>query len=259
MQIDIATIFPEVFFGPFSESIVKRAIEKGLIKINILNIRDFADDRRGTVDDRPYGGGPGMLMKPEPFFKAVESLEDWKGGPVLLMSSQGELFSQKMAEELAGEKRLTILCGHYEGVDERVAIGLADRVVSVGDYVLTNGNLAAMIVVDALARLIPGVLGSPLSNQDESHTGDVLLEHPQYTRPESFRGMEVPEILLSGDHAEIAEWRRTMSLQLTKERRPDLYFRYLKDNLNLEHGDPEPCEFRRPIKKENKNKKETDK
>ncbi len=226
MRIDIVTIFPDVFFGPFSESIVKRAIDSGLVEINTVNLRDFTEDKRRTVDDRPYGGGPGMLMKPEPFFKAVDSVKTSES-LVLLMSPQGELFNQRMAEEFSGERHIVILSGHYEGIDERVAEGLADRVVSVGDYVMTNGNIAAMALVDAVVRLIPGVLGSDLSSKEESYS-DLLLEYPQFTRPVEYMGMKVPEVLLSGNHQEIKDWRFRQAVELTMKRRPDLHEKFEK-------------------------------
>lgn len=225
MRIDIVSIFPNVFFGPFSESIVKRAIENGLVSINTVNLRDFTEDKRRTVDDKPYGGGPGMLMKPEPFFKAVEKLKT-EDSIVLMTSPQGELFNQKNAEELSRKKHIIILSGNYEGVDERVPEALADKVFSIGDYVLSNGEIAAMVIVDAIIRLIPGALGSELSSREESHA-EFLLEYPQYTRPENFRGMKVPEVLLSGNHGEIKKWRLQKSIELTKRRRPDLYEKFL--------------------------------
>ncbi len=226
LNIDIVTIFPEVFYGPFSESIMKRAMEKGLVGINTVDLRNFTDDRHRTVDDRPYGGGPGMLMKPEPFYKAVDSLRR-KDTKVLLMSPDGEMFTQAIARELAAETHIVILCGHYEGVDERVGSGLADRILTIGDYVMTNGNIAAMAVVDSVVRLIPGVLGCESSKTEESHSA-FLLEYPQFTRPEVFKGMKVPELLLSGDHGKIREWRLSQSLEITRKRRPDLFEKYGK-------------------------------
>lgn len=220
MRIDIVTIFPKVFFGPFSESVLGRALKRGLIEINTVDLRNFTHDKRKTVDDKPYGGGPGMLMKPEPFFEAVESLRN-ESSYVIFPSPQGEVFTQKIAGELAAKEHLILLCGHYEGIDERIRQTLVDQEISIGDYILTNGNIPAMVIVDAVARLIPGVLGSSDSPADESFS-DGLLEYPQYTRPEVYRGMKVPEALLSGDHDRIAEWRREQAEQKTRIRRPDL-------------------------------------
>jgi tRNA (guanine37-N1)-methyltransferase len=228
MRVDILTLFPEMFGGPFDKlragpfghSIVGRAIERGLLSVTLTNIRDFATDRHRTVDDYPYGGGPGMVMKPDPIFAAVESLEP-ADAPIILLSARGRPFTQRLAAELAGRERLVLICGHYEGVDQRVSDHLATLELSIGDYVLTGGELAAMVVVDAVARLLPGVLGGEASAEDESHSGD-LLEYPQYTRPPEFRGWKVPEILLSGNHGEIAKWRRRQALLHTLKVRPDL-------------------------------------
>ncbi|WP_069804794.1 tRNA (guanosine(37)-N1)-methyltransferase TrmD [Thermogemmatispora onikobensis] len=222
MHIDIFTLFPAMFEGPFSESILKRARERGLLSIALHNIRDFTTDKHHVVDDYPYGGGVGMVMKPEPIFAAVEAV--YQGGPIILLTPQGRLFHQQIARELAREPRLSLICGHYEGVDERVAEHLATDELSIGDYVLTGGELPAMVVVDAVARLIPGVLGDEASTHEESHS-DSLLEYPQYTRPPEFRGWRVPEILFSGNHAQIARWRRKEALRRTKRRRPDLFAR----------------------------------
>ncbi|HLI68812.1 MAG TPA: tRNA (guanosine(37)-N1)-methyltransferase TrmD [Ktedonobacteraceae bacterium] len=220
MHIDIFTLFPEMFQGPFSESILKRAQEQGLLSIALHNIRAVTTDRHHIVDDYPYGGGAGMVMKPEPIFAAVEAV--YQGGPIILMTPQGRTFSQKIARELAGEPRLTFICGHYEGIDERVRERLVTDEISIGDYVLTGGELAAMVVVDATTRLIPGVLGGEESTLEESYS-DNLLEYPQYTRPPEFRGWRVPDILLSGHHANIARWRRKEALRRTRARRPDLF------------------------------------
>jgi len=226
MRIDILTIFPGMFRGPFEESIVKRAVEKGIVQIFLHDIRDYASDRHRTVDDYPYGGGPGMVMKPEPLFAAVDDVQGQAAerGPVVLLTPQGRLFDQKVAVELARHDRLILICGHYEGVDARVHEHLVTDEISIGDYVLSGGELAAMVVVDAVVRQIPGVLGSPLSSADDSFAQG-LLEHPQYTRPADFRGMSVPEVLLSGNHGEIARWRRQQSLLRTARRRPDLLVR----------------------------------
>jgi len=220
MHFDIFTLFPDMFQGPFAESMLKRAQERGLLSIALHNIRDATSDKHHVVDDYPYGGGVGMVMKPEPIFTAVEAV--YQGGPIILLSPQGRLFNQQIARTLAQESRVTLLCGHYEGVDERVCQQLATDELSIGDYVLTGGELAAMVVVDAVSRLIPGVLGADASIQEESHS-EHLLEYPQYTRPPEFRGWRVPDILLSGHHAQIARWRRKESLRRTRERRPDLF------------------------------------
>ena len=220
MKIDVLTLFPAMFAGPLDESIVKRAREKGLVDLKIHNLRDWTHDRHKTVDDRPFGGGPGMLLKPEPLFAAVESLSREKTR-VILLSPAGRPFSQAIARELAEAEDLLLVTGHYEGFDERVREGLADDELSIGDYVLTNGALPAMVVIDAVTRLLPGVLGDDESSHDESFSHG-LLEYPQYTRPAEFRGMKVPDILVSGHHAEIEKWRREQAKQRTKEQRPDL-------------------------------------
>jgi tRNA (guanine37-N1)-methyltransferase len=217
LRIDIVTLFPEVFPGPLGASVVGRALGKGLLEIGTVNPRDFAEDKRGTVDDKVYGGGPGMLMKPEPLFKAVESVKRPES-LVVLMSPRGERYCQETARSFARTEHLILICGHYEGVDERVRLTLADMEVSIGDYVLTSGVLPAMVVADSVARLLPGVLGSDESSESESFSEPELLEYPQYTRPETFRGARVPEVLLSGDHGAIAEWRRVESLRLSRER-----------------------------------------
>jgi tRNA (guanine37-N1)-methyltransferase len=220
MHFDIFTLFPDMFQGPFSESILKRAQERELLSIALHDIRKATSDKHHVVDDYPYGGGAGMVMKPEPIFAAVEAV--YQGGPIILLSPQGRLFNQQIAHILAQEARVTLICGHYEGIDERVREHLVTDEISIGDYVLTGGELAAMVVVDATSRLIPGVLGGEESTLEESHSSD-LLEYPHYTRPPEFRGWRVPDVLLSGNHAEIARWRRKESLRRTKERRPDLF------------------------------------
>ncbi len=220
MKIDVLTLFPGMFPGPLDESIIKRACESGRLRLGIHDLRDFTHDRHRTVDDRPFGGGPGMLMKPEPLFEAVEGLRDEKTR-VILTSPAGRPFRQQIARELAAEEHLLLVCGSYEGFDERVRERLADDEISIGDYVLTNGALPAMVVIDAVARLLPGVLGDDESSADESFS-DRLLEYPQYTRPAEFRGMSVPEVLLSGDHAAIEQWRREQARERTAQRRPDL-------------------------------------
>jgi tRNA (guanine37-N1)-methyltransferase len=220
MHFDVFTLFPEMFQGPFSESILKRAQEQGLLSITLYNIRDVTTDKHHIVDDYPYGGGAGMVMKPEPIFAAVEAV--YQSGPIILLTPQGRPFNQQIARHLAQEQRLTLICGHYEGVDERVRTHLVTDEISLGDYVLTGGELAAMIIVDATSRLIPGVLGGEESTLEESHSNN-LLEYPHYTRPPEFRGWHVPDILLSGHHANITRWRRKESLRRTRVRRPDLF------------------------------------
>ena len=223
MRIDILTLFPQTFEGTFGAGIIQRALVKGLVEINLCNIRDYTHDKHRTVDDYPYGGGAGMVLKPEPIFEAVEQIrgEAEEELPVILLSPQGRLLSQAMTQELTRHSRIMLICGHYEGVDERVRQYLATEEISIGDYVLSGGELAAMVVVDAVTRLIPGVLGSQESIKDDSHT-DGLLEYPQYTRPAIYRGWSVPEVLLSGNHARIASWRREQAIRRTLERRPEL-------------------------------------
>ena len=220
MKIDVLTLFPGMFPGPLDESIIKRACESGRLRLGIHDLRDYAHDRHRKVDDRPFGGGPGMLMKPEPLFEAVEALRGHTAR-VILTSPAGRPFRQEIARELAGEEHLLLVCGSYEGFDERVRESLADDELSIGDYVLTNGALPAMVLIDAVTRLLPGVLGDDESALDESFS-ERLLEYPQYTRPAEFRGMSVPEVLLSGDHAAIEQWRREQSRDRTAQRRPDL-------------------------------------
>lgn len=220
MKIDVLTLFPAMFAGPLDESIVKRARQAGLLDLRIHNLRDYAHDRHKTVDDRPFGGGPGMLLKPEPIFEAVESLVA-EQTRVILLSPAGRVFNQSIARELALLDDLLLVSGHYEGFDERIREQLADDEISIGDFVLTNGALPAMVIIDAVTRLLPGALGDDESAQEESFSHG-LLEYPQYTRPAEFRGMKVPEVLLSGHHAEIAKWRTEQSRRRTAERRPDL-------------------------------------
>ena len=220
MKIAVLTLFPGMFAGPLDESIVKRAREAGLLELTLHNLRDYAHDRHRTVDDRPFGGGPGMLLKPEPLFEAVEKLAR-ETTRVILLSPSGRTFNQAIARELAQLDDLLLISGHYEGFDERVREQLADDELSIGDYVLTNGALPAMVIVDAVTRLLPGALGDDTSSHEESFSHG-LLEYPHYTRPADFRGMKVPEVLLSGNHAEIAKWRAEQASARTKERRPDL-------------------------------------
>jgi len=222
MRIDVLTLFPEMFEGVLSSSILGRARERGIVDVRTLNFRQFAVNRHGSVDDYPYGGGGGMILRPEPLFSAVESLPATGGSRrVVLLCPQGRRFTQAVAEELANERHLVLICGHYEGVDERVRLHLVDDELSIGDYVLTGGELAAMVVMDAVVRLLPGVLGNERSAKTDSFSGG-LLEYPQYTRPAVFRGWAVPDVLLSGHHRKIEEWRRREALRRTFERRPDL-------------------------------------
>ena len=223
MRIDIITLFPSMFRGPFDESIIKRARKKGILEINFHNLRDFTGDRHRTVDDLPYGGGAGMVMKPEPLFRAVEKVKEekrfsWK---VILLSPQGQPFAQEKAKELAQEEGLIFICGHYEGVDERVREHLIDEELSLGDFVLTGGELAAMVIVDAIARMLPQVLGCKDSVREDSFY-QTLLDYPHYTRPPEFRGWKVPGVLISGNHQKIREWRKKKKLENTFKKRPDL-------------------------------------
>ncbi|MEE8471804.1 MAG: tRNA (guanosine(37)-N1)-methyltransferase TrmD [Dehalococcoidia bacterium] len=221
MHIDILTLFPEMFQGVISSSLTGRAVAGGVVKLDIHNIRDFTHDKHHVVDDYTYGGGPGMVLKPEPIFEAVESIQGDERGWVVLLTPQGRPFSQGLAEEMAGRDRLILICGHYEGVDERVREHLVDDELSIGDYILSGGEIAAMVVVDAVLRLVPGVMGSEASKEEESYVCG-LLEYPQYTRPPAFRGWEVPPVLLSGNHREISQWRREQAVLRTERRRPDL-------------------------------------
>jgi len=228
MHIDILTLFPRTFEGPFDESIIKRARERQLVDIAIHDLRDYTHDTHRTVDDYPYGGGAGMLLKPEPLFEAIETIT---GNPCLrsereccwkiLLTPQGRIFSHEVAQELATKPRLLLVCGHYEGVDERVREYMVNDEISIGDYVLSGGEFAAMVVVDAIVRLLPDVLGSEDANKEDSHVWG-MLEYPQYTRPRVFQGWEVPSVLMSGNHAEIAKWRHEQALKRTQRRRPDL-------------------------------------
>jgi tRNA (guanine37-N1)-methyltransferase len=227
MKIDIVTLFPEICRAPLSESIMKRAQEKGVLELKIHNLRNWTADKHHVVDDTPFGGGQGMVMKSEPIFAAVEDLRSQasnlepRTSRVILMSPAGRRLEQPLASELAQESHLIVVCGHYEGVDYRVIENLVDLEISIGDYVLTNGALAAAVLVDAIVRLVPGVLGHEQSAADDSFTGG-LLEAPQYTRPAEFRGYKVPDVLLSGNHAQIAKWRKQQALMRTKQNRPDL-------------------------------------
>ena len=238
MHFDILTLFPDIFESVFNESIVKRAREAGLVSIAAHNIRDYATDKHRMTDDTPYGGGGGMIMKPEPIFRAVEEILGLEEGqeteaPVILLTPQGRTFTQSVARELSRHPRLVLICGHYEGVDERVRQFLATDELSIGDYVLTGGEIPALVIVDAVTRLVPGVLGDPSATFEDSHA-EGLLEYPHYTRPYAFRGWSVPEVLLSGNHAEIVRWRRQEALRRTFERRPDLL-----DKARLSQADRE--------------------
>ena len=221
MHIDIVTLFPDMFSGPFDESIIKRAIENDLVQIAIHNLRDQGIGKHKVVDDYPHGGGAGMVLMAEPLFSKVEKIKRDLEIPVILLTPQGRLFNQKVAEELTSHDRFILVCGHYEGIDERVREHLVTDEISIGDYVLTGGELAAMVIIDSVVRQLPGVLGSDESIKDDSHANG-LLEYPQYTRPQNFRGWKVPPVLLSGNHAEIAKWRREQSILRTLRRRPDL-------------------------------------
>lgn len=223
MRIDVLTLFPEVFEPFLRTSIVGRAVERNLVAVRCINIRDFAAGRHKSVDDRPFGGGPGMVLMCQPVFDAIESIEaEESENPLrVMMSPQGERLTQSTVVELASVPWIVLICGHYEGFDERIRVGLNAREISIGDYVLSGGEPAAMVLIDSVVRLLPGALGDETSPADESFSAG-LLEYPQYTRPREFRGMSVPEILISGDHAKIAAWRREQSQERTRERRPDL-------------------------------------
>jgi tRNA (guanine37-N1)-methyltransferase len=236
INIHILTLFPEFFDGPFNVSIIKRACDKGLINIDIINIRDFSKDKHRKVDDYPYGGGCGMVMKPEPIFDAVEFVEnkiDSTNRRIILLSPQGKTFNQTLARDLSKEKHLILICGHYEGIDERVKTLVTDE-ISIGDYVLTGGEAPALVIVDSTIRFIPGVLGSRESSANDSFS-EGLLEYPHYTRPENYRGLKVPDILLSGNHKEIELFRRKEALKRTYEKRPDLFnkLKLTKDDIEL--------------------------
>jgi tRNA (guanine37-N1)-methyltransferase len=224
MKIDVLSLFPEMFSGVFNESILKKAQEQQKVSLNVVNFRDHSKNKHSKVDDYQYGGGAGMVLTPQPIFDAVEDVKansSARKPRIILMTPQGEPYSQRKAQELAQEKELIFICGHYEGYDERIREGLVTDEISIGDYVLTGGELAAMAVIDSVVRLLPGVLGNDQSKHDDSFSDD-LLEHPQYTRPADFRGLTVPDILLSGNHAEIEKWRRCESLRRTFLRRPEL-------------------------------------
>ncbi len=235
MIVDVITVFPDMFAGPLNASLLRIAQEKGILHFRPHDLRDWTHDSHRSVDDAPYGGGPGMVMKPEPLFEAIEAVQEIPGprGTVVIFAPAGTPFTQAIAREMALHERLILVCGRYEGIDERV-FSLADMTLSIGDYVLTGGELPAMVVIDAVTRLLPGVLGDDGSSVEESFTGG-LLEYPHYTRPASYRGLDVPEVLRSGDHARIAAWRRAAALERTAARRPDL----------LEHASLTEAERRR--------------
>jgi tRNA (guanine37-N1)-methyltransferase len=221
VQIDVFTIFPAVVEGPLSGSLLGRAIGAGLLDVRVHDLREWTEDRHRSVDDTPFGGGPGMVMKPEPIFAAVESL-DPERGRVFLTSPAGRRLEQELVRELSSEGHLTILCGRYEGVDERVVDGLPAEELSIGDYVLSGGELPALVLIEAVTRLTPGVIGKEASHQQDSFSSGRLLDHPHYTRPQEFRGMPVPEVLVSGNHGEIDRWRRDAAIEKTRRNRPDL-------------------------------------
>ena len=221
MKIDILTLFPEMFEGILNTSIWKKALEKDAVKINRINFRDYSTNKHKTVDDYPYGGGNGMVLKPEPIFSAVEAIPNYQNAKIIMLTPQGKPYNQKMAEELKKEQHLILLCGHYEGFDERIREHLVTDEISIGDFVLTGGEIASMVIVDSVIRLLPGVLGNDESAETDSFSNG-LLEYPQYTRPPEFRGWKVPEVLLSGHHQKIEEWRKNESLKRTRLKRPDL-------------------------------------
>lgn len=248
IRFDILSIFPEMFLSPLQTSLLKKAQEKGLIDVRLWDIRQYAEDKHRMTDDAPYGGGGGMVMKVEPIDRTLAALAPIRGESLtILLTPQGEIFNQRMAEQLSRYSQLVLVCGHYEGIDERVRAHLVEKEVSIGDYILTGGELSAIVVVDAVSRLIPGVLGNSESAAADSFSMG-MLEYPHYTRPSSYRGWKVPEVLLSGDHAEIALWRRKAALQRTWERRPDLLdkmalsaddVRFLREGLiNVDDGGP---------------------
>lgn len=222
MRIAVLTLFPGMFEAVLGESIIKLALDRNLVAVDLFNLRDWGLGERRSVDDRPYGGGPGMVLRPEPVFAAVEEITGTQATwHIVLLTPQGRTYSQPLAAELARESKLLLICGHYEGFDERIRTGLPVDEISVGDYVTTGGEIPAMLIIDTIVRQIPGVLGNELSIQEESFRGGVL-EYPQYTRPPEFRRMKVPEVLLSGNHGEIAKWRKQQSLERTRAQRPDL-------------------------------------
>ena len=235
MVFDILTIFPEIFRSPLSESLIKKALDKGILQVRIWNLRDFTEDKHRTTDDYPYGGGAGMVMKADPIFRAVEEIKlHHPEARTILLTPQGERLHQNLARDLSAQKHWILICGRYEGLDERVRQGVVDREISIGDYVLNGGEIPALVFLEVISRYVPGFLGSEQSVEEETFS-DGLLEYPQYTRPPVFRGMEVPEVLLSGNHAEIKRWRRRESLKRTYLRRPDLLERADLSEEDLEY------------------------
>ncbi len=228
MRFDVVTLFPELIDVYTRNGIIGRALENGMFELGYVNLRDYSEDKHKKVDDYPYGGGPGMLLKPEPMFKALDAIKK-HNSYIIYLSPKGNLFNQKKAKELSEKEHIVLIAGHYEGIDQRIIDRFVDEEISMGDYVLTSGELPVLMIVDAVGRLIPGVLGSDESTVEESHSGS-LLEYPQYTRPESYSGLDVPEILLSGHHKKIEEWRRFKAIEITLERRPDM----IKDNNLIE-------------------------
>ncbi|EOD00957.1 tRNA (guanosine(37)-N1)-methyltransferase TrmD [Caldisalinibacter kiritimatiensis] len=220
MRIDILTLFPEMFNSVFSESIIGRALKNNIFTVNCINIRDFSEDKHKRVDDYPYGGGPGMVLKPEPVFKAIQNVRK-ENSRIIFLTPKGKVYNQKIAKELSKEEHLVLLCGHYEGIDNRIIENYVTDEISIGDYVLTGGEISAMVLIDSVVRLLPGALGKKESYMEESHYNG-LLEYPQYTRPREFNGHKVPDVLLSGNHKEIEKWRIYQSLKYTYLRRPDL-------------------------------------
>lgn len=243
MRFDIITIFPEMFQSPFASGVLGKAVAKGMIEVVVHNLRDFTDDKHQQVDDRPFGGGEGMVLKPEPIFKAVEKVRVTQDAEVVLLTPQGEKFTWQVAEKLSQASQVILICGRYEGVDERVAEHLATRELSIGDFILTGGELAAMVVVEAVARLVPGVVGKEAAVRQDSFFRRIF-DYPQYTRPRDFKGYKVPEVLLSGNHDKIRRWRKKKALEKTWRIRPDL--------INLEELSPEEREILDEIKKERK-------
>ncbi len=228
MRFDILTIFPEIFISPLKASLLGKGIEKGIISINLVDLRDFTEDKHKSVDDTPFGGGCGMVMKPEPIVKALESIDsNFNRKLSIALTPNGRLYDQKLAEEYSGLDQLTIICGRYEGIDQRIGDYYVDQEISIGDYVLSGGEFAALAIVDSVSRLVPGLLGNKESLLEESFNQG-LLEYPQYTRPRDFRGYQVPEVLLSGDHKRIKQWRHRKSLERTEKYRPSLYNEYLE-------------------------------
>lgn len=231
MRFDVITLFPDIITGACSESIPSRAGEKGVISINTVNPREFTHDKHRKTDDTPYGGGAGMVLSCQPYLDAINSVEVLENSETIIMTPQGELFNQKMAEEFSTKSQLRIICGHYEGFDERIRVLSKAREVSIGDFVLSGGEYSAICIIDAVTRLLDGTLGNAESKDYDSHS-EYLLEYPQYTKPRNYEGFEVPEILLGGNHEKIAEWRRIKQFERTKEKRPDLFEKFLKTNLS---------------------------